>query len=611
MSRTHTALFQLIPVAAVSVVLLIAHTTPLSAQDADKKAAADSARQLLNELESAVQRAPMKRDANVEVRPEDGPGQPLIAPEDRAAANGLLDTSLTVDYGLNRIWNVKQQKPVTVRLRSYEGTLVGPTLRVRPGDMLRVNMINNLPPNKPHHGDINEPHGFNTTNLHTHGLHVSPSGNSDNILVSIEPKQRFQNEIYIPPGHPPGTFWYHAHVHGSTTIQVASGMTGALIVEGGLDDVPEIAAAKDQLFVLQQAPYVKADDADFYEIENYNQFGPQAWKAGVITDGWRTAINGQTQPSLHLYPGELQRWRFVHAGQREAVDLCLLRYEDAKELVKKEGVQREDFLKKSVPLFEVAADGLAFGFKWKRRHVGLFPGYRSDVLVRLDRAGTYVLFDLAADAGNTMHEVDETTKLLAIVRVNGSQGPVMPLPRDRDLLRYRPHRSVTDEEVTEHGEMRVQRLRFHIGNGFRAGDPGPNWDKPVQPFGKNGVRELQLGMADEWTIDSTLANHPYHIHVNPFEIVHHPQMVGEDQPKDETGRARTIWKDTIIVPDINKIVGDDESKKRVRIRTRYERYIGTFVLHCHILEHEDQGMMQLVRIVGPGKGHDGHGSNGH
>jgi FtsP/CotA-like multicopper oxidase with cupredoxin domain len=268
------------------------------AEDAAKTA---SRRLLLDELESVFRRVPKIVAFNAVPRPEDGPGQPLVLPEVRASSNRLLDTSLTVDYAFNRIWNVKQQKAITVHLRSYGGALVGPTLRVRPGDTLRVRMVNQLPPNKPHDGDINEPHGFNTTNLHTHGLHVSPSGNGDNILVMIEPKQQFQNEIYIPEDHPPGTFWYHAHVHGSTAIQVSSGMAGVLIVEGGLDDVPEIKSAKEQVFLSQQMPYVKSPDATYYEIESYDQFGPSAWSGGpngpggVETHGWRTTINGQTK----------------------------------------------------------------------------------------------------------------------------------------------------------------------------------------------------------------------------------------------------------------------------------------------------------------------------
>src|SRR5207302_507082 len=80
--------------------------------------------------------------------------------------------------------------------------------------------------------NIDEPHCFNGTNLHAHGLWVSPTGNSDNVLISINPQVSFDYQYDIPPDHPSGTFWYHSHRHGSTALQVSSGMAGALIVRG-------------------------------------------------------------------------------------------------------------------------------------------------------------------------------------------------------------------------------------------------------------------------------------------------------------------------------------------------------------------------------------------
>lgn len=593
----------------------------------DKEALAE-AKNLLQELDSALRKMPERADVKTARNVAAGTGQPLIEPDELASKNGLLDTSMTVKYSMQKLWNMKKDKDgtqgrvVTVRLRSYNGGITGPTLRVRPGDVLRVHMMNDLPPNTPPPGGVNVPHGFNTTNLHTHGLHVSPSGNADNILVSIEPGQKFQNEIYIPKDHPPGTFWYHAHVHGSTAIQVSSGMTGALIVEGGLDDVKEIKSATERLFVLQQIPYIKAANGEnYYEQEQYaGLFGPQDWKLGVgaahdnpKAHGWRTTVNGQTQPSVHMESGKLQRWRFIQTGQREKVDLCLLPYDTAADLIQR-NAPREAFLKSALPLYEVAADGLAFGFKWKRRHIDLFPGYRSDILVRVDKPGKYVLLDLTISPSFTIHQVEDSTKLLGVVNVSRRGGPPSPLPSDKTLAPLRPHADIPDAEVTEVDEngksvLRVQRLKFQIdlNNGeFQAGDPGPNWDQPISPFGKNGVRKLQLGKADEWQLKAYIASHPYHIHVNPFEVLEHPWMTGEDVPRDESGKVRTIWRDTIIVPDGSQpAVGTDAM---VRVRSRYERYIGRFVLHCHILDHEDQGMMQLVEIVGPGTG--GHGAHG-
>ena len=132
------------------------------------------------------------------------------------------------------------------------GKLAGPTFRIKAGDVMRILLDNRLPVESPEELEAQiqqeaasafietRPHSFNTTNLHTHGLHVSPVGNSDNVLLAIEPQTKFPYEIRVPGNHPPGTFWYHAHAHGSTAVQVGSGMEGALIID---DDEAKIPAA--------------------------------------------------------------------------------------------------------------------------------------------------------------------------------------------------------------------------------------------------------------------------------------------------------------------------------------------------------------------------------
>jgi len=125
-----------------------------------------------------------------------------------SSAGGVLTATLTVAYADNSIGGDP------VHLRSYNGKLVGPTLRAKPGDSLRIALVNNLPPNTdgPAH---NQHHEWNTTNLHTHGLHVSPSGTSDNVFLDVLPGTRQDYTIDLPADHPAGAFWYHAHRHSS------------------------------------------------------------------------------------------------------------------------------------------------------------------------------------------------------------------------------------------------------------------------------------------------------------------------------------------------------------------------------------------------------------
>jgi len=169
-----------------------------------------------------------------------------------------------------------------VELRSYGGCPSGPTVELLPGNAVHFDLINDLPvddptcsPHPP--AGLKLPPGvgcFNSTNLHTHGLHVSPAGNGDNVLLDIVPHTDFPYEINLPSDHPAGTFWYHSHRHGATATQVASGATGVLIVRGTrpyraptADDPHPIAdidtilhdahgtLVPEQLFLFQQIPY--------------------------------------------------------------------------------------------------------------------------------------------------------------------------------------------------------------------------------------------------------------------------------------------------------------------------------------------------------------------
>jgi len=184
----------------------------------------------------------------------------------------IVTVNLTVRENVNEINNPAHAYKDKVKLRSYGGCLTGPLIEAHPGNTLRVHLNNQLDTSKPScNGET--PGCFNTINLHFHGLHVSPSGNSDNVLLNIAPSTRFEYEVNIPEDHPSGTFWYHAHRHGSTAVQVASGASGVLIVRGNrmytggaLGDVDTIlrdAAGKplkEQVFLFQQIPYACFSD---------------------------------------------------------------------------------------------------------------------------------------------------------------------------------------------------------------------------------------------------------------------------------------------------------------------------------------------------------------
>jgi FtsP/CotA-like multicopper oxidase with cupredoxin domain len=190
----------------------------------------------------------------------------------------LLTLHLVAEVAPNQINNPSHQSGTkdNVKLRSYGGCLTGPAIEVKPGNTLRIFLDNSLDvkdPSCPADGHAG-PGCFNTINMHFHGLHVSPTGNSDNVLLNIGPHTKFEYEVNIPADHPSGTFWYHPHRHGSTALQVASGASGALIIRGDrhyvggapgdIDTILHDAAGKpmpEQIFLFQQIPYACFDAA--------------------------------------------------------------------------------------------------------------------------------------------------------------------------------------------------------------------------------------------------------------------------------------------------------------------------------------------------------------
>src|SRR5215472_647922 len=138
-----------------------------------------------------------------------------------------------------------------------------------------------------------------TRTFHFHGAHCSPSGIADNVMRSMAPGKSYDIEIALPEDHTRGTYWYHPHHHGSADVQVASGMAGAIIVEGDFADVPEIAQARERVLLLTQVVF----DA-FYMIEDFATLFPE-------TSTRFLAINGQRRPTIDMRPGEVQRWRLV------------------------------------------------------------------------------------------------------------------------------------------------------------------------------------------------------------------------------------------------------------------------------------------------------------
>ena len=670
-----------------------------------------------------------------------------------------------------------------VKLRSYTGNVVNdagtsvnqipfvaPQVELKPGNTFRLTLHNDLAkaedmgipwlqaPCESHAPDHNVPHcaNYNLTNMHTHGLWVSPMGNSDNVLLTINPGVSFTYEYNVPNDHPAGTFWYHSHRHGSTAVQVSSGMAGAIIIRaerepvlenqrwtrpGDIDRIlPRTRPADDlaspvfpeRVLLFQQIAYACRDpngaikrvsgttgpwdcdpvppkDMSLIDrridrlgninpaqvgtvepgpVTTFDQLGPAEWGASLR----HIAINGEVRKELEAtQTGAVERWRLIGGGVRETIRLQIRKAQSSKSVkaysaaalsTRKLAAAAQLNAVCTGPLLEVvgmATDGLTRPTLHPQTDTWIQPGYREDILVTFPSEGTYCVLNGNIPPADAVNANPSEPTLLGLVDVKGPTVSGGSLDRVKkalvasasraaaftnDAVRTKViddlntrgslnafvwHRPIADEETEKSGTQTVgfffkpQARRFEIGGLAPANDPnasdgvktadrkpiaetislvpsGPSIDGKQKPYDASTFRTLPLGSAQEWMLgtfgEDNNSNptqgvpHPFHIHVNPFEIFQVLKFAPADGSVDPTSPDSWIdvsevgsgsqyaglkgaWKDTILV----------SPSHLVRVRSRYERYIGDFVLHCHILDHEDQGMMENVRVALP----DGRG----
>ena len=559
-------------------------------------------------------------------------------------------------------WTLGDDK---VELRSFIGSgakpgdFVAPTIRVAPGQRLSLDLDNRL---KPCTEKQRAEHlCFNDTNMHTHGLWVSPAGNSDNVLISIKPGEQFRYEYDIPADHPAGTFWYHPHAHGSGFAQVGSGMAGALIVTGNRlptatnpGDVDVLLKDErgnpfpERIMLFQMLNYGCLNEKGLNEGKRKEDNEPvrpficAPGKTGTIESfdndwGWRqtgrfTGINGRVQPRLaDSKAGTFERWRLVNAGTGEGMRLRLYRLDSAapplSSVRAEEQVHwRERYCTgRPLPMWEIAMDGLTRSAVRKVDEAVLFAGERMDLLVRLPQAGTYCMVN---DTSRIDTDKDDPNPSRMVALIGAKGRPAGEGDLQAVLVRSAERALAGDAQVRG-------RVVAELKDGLKLSSF--SWHKPIEKaevvawreailnivggpeetaFRVNGLTYdhgridglLPLGKAEEWRATSLVDGHPPHIHVNPFQIV---------SIKDHENRDVTDPKGPAFDPDYAGLVGEWKDtvlvKKNMRIafRTRYERFTGDFVIHCHIMFHGDHGMMQNLRIAAEGEadrpfGHTAH-----
>lgn len=414
---------------------------------------------------------------------------------------------------------------------------------------------------------------------------------------------------YPRMGQSPGTHWYHCHQHGSTALQILNGMAGAVIITDnspdGYDGRLSRLGYKEQVMVMQL----------YSEQPNRVNAGPSSSQV---------AVNGQMIPTVTMKQGEVQWWRIVNACQKAHGIEQFFFVDDAQfQGWIRNGTKLGGPLPVIQPgvipsLNQCAQDGVQFAWEnfQRGRNAPTFrmaPGNRSDFLVQAPKqAGTaWLVFWPPAGAASV---TAQTGSVLKVIVTNDTASQQLPTQ-----AQYPPQpgflADITDAEV--HGHK--QQVDFSMTG--RIGDP-PFFYIDGKQFKEGVVDHIMLkDTAEEWTLtNSSLQSisHPFHIHINPFQVVevYDPAtMTPPGQQPDPVRDAKRlpapwIWWDVISIPagvqptdpHFQKPAVDKDGNPiivpgHIKMRSRFTDFYGKYVLHCHILGHEDRGMMEVVEVV--------------
>ena len=435
-------------------------------------------------------------------------GLPFREPAQLHARDGRLKVRLEAKRGRIEVSGA----PVVAT--PFNGRLIGPTLHVKPGDTIETLLVNATDQD---------------TNIHFHGLHVSPKGIGDNVFRTFRPGTTVRSQVTLPRNHAPGTYWYHVHLHGLTEGQVMGGLSGLLVVEG----LDRLLPRRLQGITERQLA-IRDLQTTGGVVNDAEQIDPQG--------ATQRLVNGLLRPRLSIRSGETQLWRIGNIGSDLFYNVAL------------EGHRMQVIAQDGSPVWRVRPAS----------HLVLAPGKRYDVLVTGGKPGRYQFKTLRYDEG---FEAQPSVEL-ASVTVTGprASGPGPAIPR---TLRT-PSVPVARRPVAR---RRTFVFSFGSGQNFEALINGRQFNPKIN----NAVPIL--GTVEEWTlVNRSNEDHPFHIHVNDFQVI---SVNGKPLHADGL-------QDVVVIP---------KNGGRVVIRNPFDDFPGHFVFHCHILGHEDAGMMQTVDVI--------------
>jgi len=506
------------------------------------------------------------------------PGDPIANPLDLYSQNGALSLALELDNG------VDPQGYTHFCFNDFNDGVEAPTLRLNPSDTLTLTLTNNLsvpgakvlrmkdgmimaPKKKlksPMDASCNGgATSINTTNIHFHGLNIPPVCHQDDVINTlIQPTDPpFQYQIQIPSNEPPGLYWYHPHPHGFTTDQVNGGASGALIVSGIENVKPQVAGLTEQVLIVRQ------------------QFlNPGTWLPGPYEFTLNFEVVAQkpllTLPYIVADPGEQQFWRVLNSSTQAFLDLQLL-YDNVP--------QNLELI--SVDAVPVTNDPYV-------TDIYLPPAGRAEFVMTGPAEGVNALFiqngfdtgpvgnpNLFQELSTVISSADAGARKLRIpAKHRMPAAKVQPAKKQRfaNLAVVKPTatRSLYFSEATQ-GTNGPTNYFLTV-----AGQTPHVFDPSLPP-----AIVTNVGAVEDWTIaNHSSEQHAFHMHQIHFLVMAINGVALQTPVMQDTVNV-PYWNGTLPYPSVT-----------VRMDFSDPEIAGTFLYHCHVLDHEDGGMMAEIQV---------------
>lgn len=455
-----------------------------------------------------------------------------------------------------------------------------PSLHVKPRDRLVIHLVNDLPAESAAGGVLQRASGCNattmnnkSTNLHFHGMNVAPTCHSDEVIKTlIQAGQSFDYDLHIPANEPPGLYWYHPHLHGFSEAQVQGGASGAMVVDG-------IEAVHRELSKLPERTLILRDQIVPGER-------PKGKDADKSAPAWDISLNyvpitypNYVPATIVTKPERKEFWRVLNAAADTIFNLELL----------VNGIPQQ---------FEVAAiDGVPVKAPMSDTSLFLGPGGRVEVVVTTPGVNDHAtLVTQRWDTGLDGDSDPARPIARVVARNNASEAPHLTTsvkagakdkPKSKEDLRF--------ADVEEKKAVLERRLYFsERGDDDRPGGAAffitvAGLTPAVFSMDQPPNIIVHQGSVEDWVIQNhSFEDHVFHIHQIHFQVLE----------VDGKPISDPAIRDTINIP--HWVGGVAYPSVRLRMDFRDTNILGTFVYHCHILKHEDQGMMGSIQVVPPG-----------